>query len=122
MVTIRGYINKIILTVFLMITQLTAWADEYEPVFGSNQPASVSSMSDNLMEPITMVRHLCNAASILLGIYMIIAAIQNYFKHRRTPHEASLTTVILGFIMGIIFLLLPLTYQIAVRGEALLGS
>lgn len=110
------------LSSFFVMAQLVAWGAEFTPALDQNKPVSVSSMSDNLMQPIEIVRHLCNAASILLGIYMIVSAVQNYFKHRRSPHEASLTTVILGLILGLIFLLLPLTYQIATQGEPLLGS
>ena len=112
------------LTAIILLSSLSlcAQAKEYMPSLGRGDgPPTLGTISANALEPIDMLRHLFNAASIILGIYLIISAIENYFKHRQSPHEASLSTVIIGFILGLIFLALPFTYQLAKAGNQQLG-
>ena len=121
MAIIKKYYYQTFALVLLSIIALSAKAGEYHPTFKNEESTTFGAFTDNVMEPIEIVRHLFNAASIILGLFLMINAIQNYFKHKKSPHEATLSSVIIGFILGIVFMLLPFTYELAKAGNQQLG-
>lgn len=112
---------KVLTTINLVILSASSQAGEYTPKLNDQGPPTFNSVTDNVMGPIEIVRHLFNAASVILGFYLILAAVQGYLKHRKSPHEAPLSNVIVGVILGSIFMVLPFTYELAKAGNEQLG-
>ena len=51
------------------------------------QGDGIGLVADSLLGPLSMLREMMNAASILIGIYLLASAFMRYLRHRKNPQE-----------------------------------
>lgn len=75
------------------------------------QGDGIGLVADSLLGPLSMLREVMNAASILTGIYLLASAFMRYLRHRKNPQESPLGTVIFWAVLGVVLIAIPLTYH-----------
>lgn len=116
MLSIRS-LSRIIVSILLLT--LSGLMCAYSP--GSSQPQGIGLMATSMLEPINMLRQLMNAASIIVGIYLLISAFTRYLRFRQNPQESPIGTVFFWAILGVILIAIPLAYHFAMMAAAHTG-
>jgi len=94
----------------------------YSGYSNAQQAAGIGLVAGNMLAPIDMLRQMMNAASIILGLYMLTAAITRYFRFRQNPQESPISTVIMWGILGIVLIVIPLLHHFAVVAAVQTGA
>lgn len=89
---------------YCFLSMSTAWAD---------YSGGLGEVADNIRGPFEMARYFFNAGSYVLGIGFLIGSFFRFLKFRYNPQEAPLSSVIMLFLVGIAFILVPLSYQLS---------
>jgi hypothetical protein len=100
-------LKKMILMLLFSIGFLSmsaAWAD---------YSGGLGAVADNIRGPFEVARYFFNAGSYVLGIGFLIGGFFRFLKFRYNPQEAPLSSVIVLFLVGVTFILIPLTYQLS---------
>ena len=96
---------KVMLFVWLLL--FAKW------VFAASSFYSLGGVASHMTDPLEGMRHVFNVASILLGVFLLLAAFNRYMRHRQNPIESPLGTVILWAVLGILLIIIPIAYQLS---------
>ncbi len=108
----RAVVQKVSF-LFLMLVSSIALADHHA--------ISLGGLANAAMGPVSILRYLFNAASVMVGVFFFIASWQRYLKHRRNPQETPLSTVVVFFILAIALVTLPFLHQLTMLASAYAG-
>ena len=93
---------KLSLIIGLLFVSRLVFADE-----------SLGGISENVLGPINILRHLFNIASIVLGIFLLLSAFNRYVRYRQNPQESPLSTVITWALLGVLLIVIPIAYHLS---------
>lgn len=99
----RSFSKAVLLIIFLL---------SLSSAFASSG-ITLGGMANDAMGPIEILRHLFNAASVIVGASFLISAWFRYLRHRRNPQESPLGTVLVFAILGVALIAMPFLYQLS---------
>lgn len=90
--------------------------------FVYGQGASLGSISQATLGPLHFLRYMFNAASVLVGVFMVMTSVARFMRYRQNPQETSLSYVIVLFILGLSLAIAPLLYDLSTAASIHTGA
>lgn len=97
---------KWVVLIFLMITSSISQA--------TTNAVGLGDLANNMLSPISILRHVFTAISFVLGVYMVTNAIMKYLRFRQNPQESPISTVIFMAILGALLIFIPFLHHITI--------
>lgn len=104
---------KIALSIILTLSVSLAFA---------HSGITLGGMADDAMGPISILRHLFNAASVVVGLFFLMSAWLRYLRHRKNPMESPLGTVLVFAVLGLALIAMPFLYQLSHQAAVSSGA
>src|SRR5579872_564418 len=82
------------------------------PVMVFAEVSGIGDFATSLMEPVSILSGFINSGAIIIGFFFIFGSIVRYIQYRQNPLAVPLSNVVLLLILGIVLLLLPLSYKL----------
>lgn len=73
---------------------------------------TIGEFATSLMEPVSILNKFMNTACMMLGIMCLFSALLRYMQYRVNRVAMPLGSVMLMFVLGLLFLALPFVYLI----------
>ncbi len=81
---------------------------------------SLGDVSQTALEPLTGLKKIIVAISVIAGIAFLMGAVIQYRDHRKNPMQVTLSKPIVYFILGVIFIVIPYAADISSSAKVFL--
>ncbi len=81
---------------------------------------SLGQVSQSLLDPLSGIKKMMAAISVIAGIAFLMGAVIQYMDHRKNPIQVTISKPIVYLILGIIFIAIPYATEISESAKVFL--
>jgi intracellular multiplication protein IcmD len=90
-----------------MYKKITAYLALTFYLLAAEAAPSLGDVSQTALEPLSGIKKIMVAISVIAGIAFLMGAVIQYRDHRKNPIQVTISKPIVYFILGVIFIAIP---------------